>query len=90
LKRLRHNINLAMLSPAAFSVRHRLFTSSHCNQLRTAGAMPKGGVSVMAEKPRNTPNKAEDQPLVKPGFPMGTLRDFCANFAAALTTSSCA
>jgi hypothetical protein len=42
----------------------------------------------MAEIPRNNPNKAEDQPLVKPGFPVGILRDFCATVAQHLRRRS--
>jgi hypothetical protein len=34
--------------------------------LQAAGFTVRGGVSVMAEKPRNSPNKTEDQPLVRP------------------------
>jgi hypothetical protein len=37
--------------------------------LQAAGFTVRGGVSVMAEKPRNRVNKSENQRLTGPGFP---------------------
>jgi hypothetical protein len=54
----RHGIKLATFSPAAFDV--------PCVGLRAARSPIVGGVSVMAEKPRNRLNKTEDQPLARP------------------------
>jgi hypothetical protein len=55
-----HQRNLVAFSPAAFAARHGFFPGSQIHRQR--------GVSVMAEKSRNSPNKTEDQPLVKPQF----------------------
>jgi hypothetical protein len=45
---------------------HRRLLLHATDFFQVVGFTVRGGVSVMAEKSRNSPNKTEDQPLVRP------------------------
>src|ERR1700754_3033789 len=59
----------------------QIFYKQPCVRLQAARSPVLGEVSVMAENSRNSPNKGEDQPLMRPDFPVGILRSCCANLA---------
>jgi len=60
---VQHQIRLHSVVGASLHRRHL----THATDFFPAARFTvRGGVSVMAEKSRNSPNKTEDQPLVRP------------------------